>query len=98
MAVPRKIGTLISRKWYMMNLFRSEKPLVLVDVDGTTAIGQHREHFVSLTNGRTKKDWYAYFTEMVYDEPIPIGKTFSFGRCGWNHGERPASRTFCVSH
>ena len=47
-----------------------EKPLVLVDVDGTTANGQHREHFVSLTNGRTKKDWYAYFTEMVYDEPI----------------------------
>ena len=47
-----------------------DKPIILVDVDGSVADGEHREHFVSLSDGRTKKDWFAYFTEMVYDKPI----------------------------
>jgi predicted kinase len=47
-----------------------EKKVIWVDVDGTTSNGSHREHFVTLNEQRTKKDWYGYFTEMVYDEPI----------------------------
>lgn len=46
------------------------KPIILIDVDGSLCEGSHREHFITLENGRTKKDWYGYFTEMVYDEPI----------------------------
>jgi predicted kinase len=47
-----------------------EKKIIIVDIDGTVADGSHREHFIKLANGRTKKDWYGYFTEMVYDKPI----------------------------
>lgn len=35
-----------------------EKPLALVDIDGTLADGAHREHFVA---AGSKKDWKSYF-------------------------------------
>jgi predicted kinase len=47
-----------------------DKKIVWVDIDGTIANGEHREHFVTLTEKRTKKDWQSYFIEMEYDEPI----------------------------
>jgi predicted kinase len=47
-----------------------EKPIIICDLDGTVCDGEHREHYVTIGNGRTKKDWDGYFTEMVYDKPI----------------------------
>ena len=46
------------------------KKIIWVDVDGTLANGEHREHFVTLAGNRTKKDWYGYFTEMINDIPV----------------------------
>lgn len=42
------------------------KPIVLVDIDGTLADGTHREHFVH----GSKKDWDSYFSEQEKDLPI----------------------------
>ena len=69
---PKPVGEAIIQRMALDNgmIKFSERPIAIVDIDGTIADGVHREHFVSLENGRTKKDWLAYFNEMVYDEPI----------------------------
>ena len=43
-----------------------DKPIVLVDIDGTLADGSHREHFVK----QDPKDWDNYFNEQEKDKPI----------------------------
>ena len=43
-----------------------EKPVILCDIDGTLADGEHRVHLV---NGE-KKDWQAYFALLSGDAPI----------------------------
>jgi phosphoglycolate phosphatase-like HAD superfamily hydrolase len=42
-------------------------PTIAFDIDGTLAIGKHREHFITLTNGRTEKDWESYFAALGED-------------------------------
>jgi predicted kinase len=42
------------------------KPIVLVDVDGTTANGDHRQHFIE----GPRKDWKSYFSLCHMDEPV----------------------------
>ena len=43
-----------------------DRPIVLVDIDGTLADGSHRQHFVT----GEKKDWTAYFEELEKDAPV----------------------------
>lgn len=45
-----------------------DKPIVIVDLDGTLADGSHREHLVT----GEKKDWNAYFALCGGDKPIEI--------------------------
>lgn len=45
-----------------------ERPIVLVDLDGTLADGRHREHFVS----GEKRDWDSYFAACGEDGYIDI--------------------------
>ena len=42
------------------------KPIVLVDVDGTVANGDHRQHFIE----GPRKDWKSYFSLCHLDTPI----------------------------
>ena len=44
-----------------------EKPIVLVDIDGTLADVRHRLHHIS---GERKKNWKAFFAGMDRDRPI----------------------------
>lgn len=44
------------------------KKTVLVDLDGTLALNQHRSHFIDKTNGK-KRDWVAYFEACDKDLP-----------------------------
>ncbi len=46
-----------------------ERPLVLVDMDGTLADVAHRVHHV---RGRGKKNWPAFFRGMIHDQPNAI--------------------------
>jgi len=43
-----------------------DKPIVVVDVDGTVANGEHREHLVR----GEKKNWGAYYARLNRDTPI----------------------------
>lgn len=43
-----------------------DKPIVLVDIDGTLANGEHREHHVK----KEPKDWDSYFNEQEGDFPV----------------------------
>jgi len=43
-----------------------DKPIVLVDCDGTLANGQHREHHLD----NTPKDWRKYYSQLHLDKPI----------------------------
>ena len=68
---PKPVGeAVITRMALEANMINFYKPIVIVDIDGTIADGSHREHYVTLNNGRTKKDWDGYFCEMIYDKPI----------------------------
>ena len=43
-----------------------ERPIALVDIDGTLANGDHRQHLVT----GEKKDWTSYFEECDKDAPV----------------------------
>lgn len=47
----------------------TDKPIVIVDVDGTVACGKHREHFLE---GPGKKDWKSYYALLSDDSPIDL--------------------------
>lgn len=42
-------------------------PAVVIDLDGTLASNQWREHFVD----RDEPDWHAFFASMEHDAPVP---------------------------
>jgi hypothetical protein len=46
----------------------SERPIVIVDIDGTIADVHHRLHHIE---GRGRKNWKRFFEEMDRDTPIP---------------------------
>lgn len=53
-------------------LITFDRNIVIVDVDGTIANGEHREHFLHVPLGQ-RKDWDSYFEAMIGDAPvIPI--------------------------
>ena len=45
----------------------SERPIVIVDIDGTIADVRHRLHHIK---GPGKKDWKSFFEAMDHDTPI----------------------------
>jgi beta-phosphoglucomutase-like phosphatase (HAD superfamily) len=45
----------------------SEKPIVIVDMDGTLADVRHRLHYI---NGPEKKNWKRFFEGQVNDKPF----------------------------
>ncbi len=47
----------------------SDKPFVIVDIDGTLADVQHRLHHIK---GPGKKNWNKFFREMPHDKPVEI--------------------------
>jgi len=47
----------------------NNRPIILVDIDGTLADGTHRQHYVTRPEGE-KKDWDSYYEALSYDEPI----------------------------
>ena len=46
----------------------SDLPIILCDIDGTLANGEHREHHLK----GEKKDWKSYYAELSGDSPIDL--------------------------
>lgn len=64
----KQVGKAIIHRMALNNGFIEwgDKPLVIVDIDGTIACGEHREHYVK----GERKSWDLYFSECTGDRPV----------------------------
>jgi predicted kinase len=57
----------IERMAAMAGMLKTDKPVVICDVDGTVANLEHRQHYVT----QSPKNWVSFFEEVSLDKPIP---------------------------
>jgi predicted kinase len=65
---PNGVGRAVIDRMALQNgmIEWGDKPIILCDIDGTLANGDHRVHFVQ----GEKKDWDSYYSLLEHDSPI----------------------------
>ena len=67
---PSRVGRAVIDRMALFNgrIDWGDRKIILCDIDGTLANGEHREHFVV----QEKKDWKSYYSLLEDDKPIDL--------------------------